>query len=347
MIKLLLVSPKTEQSKGGIAIWTERFLNRCNAHGIECYLVNTEVVGKRREDGTAKRNIVDETFRTIRIFKDLSEALKGNTLDVAHLNTSCGTFGLFRDYIIAKIIKKKQIRLITQFHCDVPYWINNKISKKCLKKLVSISDQRLVLCENSRLYLESNFGIDSIKVPNFVDESVIRKDEKEISKNLSTAFFVGRVEEAKGAKELYELATHFSNISFRLAGSISDTVLGWNKPTNVELLGPLPHDDIISEMDNADVFIFPSHSEGFSLALTEAMARGLPCIATDVGANKEMLENQGGVIVNVGDTYSAAIALESMQNLHKRKEMSAWNSKKVRSFYTVEAVMSQISELYK
>ena len=81
--------------------------------------------------------------------------------------------------------------------------------------------------------------------------------------------------------------------------------------------------------------------------MLEAMTRGLPCIATDVGANKEMLENQGGVIVNIGDTDSAAIALESMQNFHKRKEMSAWNSQKVRSFYTVEAVMSQISELYK
>ena len=50
-------------------------------------------------------------------------------------------------------------------------------------------------------------------------------------------------------------------------------------------------------LDKADVFLFPSYTEGFSISLTEAMASGLPCIASDVGANQDMLENHGGILI--------------------------------------------------
>jgi glycosyltransferase involved in cell wall biosynthesis len=40
---------------------------------------------------------------------------------------------------------------------------------------------------------------------------------------------------------------------------------------------------------SVDVFVLPSRSEGMSNALLEAMAIGLPCIATDVGSNRELL----------------------------------------------------------
>ena len=47
MIKLLLVSPKTEQSKGGIAVWTDAFLENCDKYGISCDLLNIATIGKR------------------------------------------------------------------------------------------------------------------------------------------------------------------------------------------------------------------------------------------------------------------------------------------------------------
>ena len=111
-MKLLLVSVKSEVSRGGIAVWTDRYLSQCKTHGINCTLINTEAVGKRAEQGTAKRSLRDEFVRTRRIFKDLEGALKTD-FDAAHLNTSCGTFGLFRDYFIARKIKRKGIPLVT------------------------------------------------------------------------------------------------------------------------------------------------------------------------------------------------------------------------------------------
>lgn len=344
-MKLLLVSVKSEVSRGGIAVWTDRYLSRCGEHGIDCVLVNTEIVGKRAQQATAKRNIVDEFVRTRRIFKDLEGALKTN-FDAAHLNTSCGTFGLFRDYFIARKIKKKGIPLVTHYHCDIPYWIHNPVSRAVLGKLAKFSDRNLVLCENSRRYLEEQFGVESVKVPNFIEESVVRIEPKDIQESPKRVFFVGRVEEAKGAAEMYALAKRFPALIFELVGEVSDAVAAWDQPENVLLPGGQPHDQVIEALDRADLFLFPSHSEGFSVALMEAMARGVPALATDVGANGDMLADGCGIVVAKGDVDAMEQAILEMQDADVRESMSRKAMEKVRTRYTTDAVLTLIKSMY-
>jgi glycosyltransferase involved in cell wall biosynthesis len=62
----------------------------------------------------------------------------------------------------------------------------------------------------------------------------------------------------------------------------------------------------------ADVLVLPSHSEGSSNVLLEAMAAGVPIVATTAGGNPEIvLDGQTGLLVRVGDLrgLAAAIAL--------------------------------------
>lgn len=62
-------------------------------------------------------------------------------------------------------------------------------------------------------------------------------------------------------------------------------------------------DDVVEVMAGMDIFVMPSHEEGFSNALLEAMLSGLPVVATDVGGNREALENgQLGYLVPPKDT---------------------------------------------
>ena len=196
-MKILLISVRSDKTKGGISTWTERYFEESKSFGFTVDLVNTEVTGKRLSDSTAKRSFFDEIGRTKRIFQDLDHFLndKSKSYDAVHLNTSCGNFGLFRDYIMARRIKKKKLKLITHFHCDIPYWIHNSLNRKYVGKLAKLSDVNLVLCENSRKYLEENFGISSIKFPNFINETLILQNDKKISSDISKVFL--SVESAK------------------------------------------------------------------------------------------------------------------------------------------------------
>jgi len=60
-----------------------------------------------------------------------------------------------------------------------------------------------------------------------------------------------------------------------------------------------------------DVFVLSSTEEGMSNALMEAMAAGLPIVATDVGGNRETL-GDGGLIVPANDSEKLAVAIESL-----------------------------------
>lgn len=347
-MKILLISPKMEKPNGGIAVWTNEYLAWCEKNGVDCHVVNTAAIGTRAEDGNAKRNYLDEFKRSRDIFKQIKKALKNNSFDVVHLNSSCGTFGIIRDYFSAKIIQSKfpRLRLITHFHCDIPYQIGNPVSLYFLKKLVAVSAKNLVLCRNSQQYLKNLCGVDSTLIPNFIAKEMVATESKKISKRLKTVFYVGRVEKAKGMGELFSAARDFPEIRFELAGAVSGEMKQTVKSDNVILLGAVPHEKVLEYMDRSDMFVFPSHSEGFSVALLESMSRGLPCIATDVGANSDMLEGGCGIVVSAKDVSALKGAIEKMQSPEQRKAMSCACIEKVKNHYTLDRVMKRIIEIY-
>lgn len=344
-MKVLLISVKSEKMKGGIATWTNQYLSGCGDANIQCNIVNTEVFRESAVQATCKRNLKDEFIRTRRINRELHIYLKQSHYDIAHLNTSIGFFGVIRDYYLAKNIVRHGIPLVVHFHCDIPYWVRNPLIKCYLKKLLQLSKINFVLCKNSHQYLWHEFNKDSVFVPNFINEKLIIK-RKVINTEIKKICFVGRVSEAKGAQEIFNVAIKFPNIQFKLAGEVSAEIESCSIPSNVELLGTLSHDKIINLLDESDLFLFPSHTEGFSMALAESMARGVPAIATDVGANANMLETNGGITVRVGDTEAMTDAVKKMQNSALRQEMSNWCIDKVKTYYTVGKVMDRIKTLY-
>jgi glycosyltransferase involved in cell wall biosynthesis len=66
----------------------------------------------------------------------------------------------------------------------------------------------------------------------------------------------------------------------------------------------------------SDFFVLPSLAEGFSLALVEALAAGLPTVATDVGGASEVIQSgQGGILVPPADSAALAAALNHLLSL--------------------------------
>ena len=347
-MKVLLVSVVTQNSKGGIATWTDTYLSECHKYDIDCSLLNIATIGRRAKQGNAKRSLKDEVRRTKKIFDDLRRLLKESEYDVVHLNTSGATFGVIRDYLIAKAIAKKQTsaKIIVHFHCDIEFQIKKNLQKSFLKKMMTLTKTALVLNSSSYNYLKQTFGIDSIIVPNFIELSAVKTTPVIIQREISKALFVGYIQEQKGARELFWLAEECPEVNFRLIGEVHDDIKTWDKPHNLVFCGTKKREEIFEMLDDSDLFVFPTHSEGFSLALLESMARGIPSIVTNVGANIDMIENKGGCVVDIEDVVAMKKAITYMNDMEVRKEMSDWLVKKVREKYTVEEVFRRIADIY-
>lgn len=105
----------------------------------------------------------------------------------------------------------------------------------------------------------------------------------------------------------------------------------------------------IEILQAADVFILPSLLEGLSLSLLEAMACGLACVATDAGADGEVLEGGAGIILNTHRVTSQLNTLLPL--LRDHTEWTTLLGQKARARvlerYTLSGNISQLEILYK
>jgi len=98
----------------------------------------------------------------------------------------------------------------------------------------------------------------------------------------------------------------------------------------------------------ADIFVLPSRWEGMPNALLEAMAAGLPAVATAVGAVPEMVvDGREALVVPPGDAGALARALAELATRPtRRREMGALARQRVENAYRIEATVAQTERLY-
>ena len=120
-----------------------------------------------------------------------------------------------------------------------------------------------------------------------------------------------------------------ADLRVRIAGrgAMHDDLAGLIEPRfrdRVELLGHV--EDMPAFYNDLDLFVLPSDAEGLPNALLEAMASGLPCIATRVGGVPEIFEcSQYGVPVEPGDTGGLAGAIAQLaKDEGRRLDSAAW-----------------------
>lgn len=344
-LDILLISPLPSPA-GGIATWTESYLKSEIIKKQNVKVINTSVIGDRINSFKNKK-ILEEIKRNISIYIKLSKTLKKNKFDVAHLNTSCSKTGMIRDLLCARKIKKAGYKLILQCHCNIPSMLNDNFSTWLFKKLVNNSDSVLVINADSNQYVNKVLKRENIIVSNFIDYKIINDSSlKYISDEIKTIIFVGHVTKSKGCNEVIEVAKVFPNINFRLVGNLSKSYKNIHCSENVKFIGEVSKDNVLLEMKKADLLLFPSHTEGFPLVVLEAMAYGLPIISTSVGAIPEMIEKNGGVLIDVGDVPAIISAVNEIQDPSIRRQMSTWNQNKIRSCYSTEVVLKKICDIY-
>jgi glycosyltransferase involved in cell wall biosynthesis len=115
----------------------------------------------------------------------------------------------------------------------------------------------------------------------------------------------------------------------------------------VRFLGP--REDVPDVLAAVDIGVLPSHEEGFSNALLEMLAAGLPVVATDVGGNREALEGMHGCyLVPKADPAALADALRRLiRELSEQPQQRAARIDAIRQRFPVSAMVDRYVELYR
>ena len=169
-------------------------------------------------------------------------------------------------------------------------------------------------------------GIDVIKFCPLV-KSVARA-ELNIPEDAKVLISVGALVDRKGFHRVIEvlpaLVAKYPELIYLIVGGdspegnirerLEQQVKTLKLENNVRFLGAYPSEQLKLPLSAADLFVLATANEGWANVFLEAMACGLPVITTEVGGNKEVVNNPGlGTVVPFGD--SAALLAALLQGL--------------------------------
>jgi glycosyltransferase involved in cell wall biosynthesis len=115
----------------------------------------------------------------------------------------------------------------------------------------------------------------------------------------------------------------------------------------VVFAAPVP--DVADLLRAADAFVLPSVAEGMSNSLLEAMAAGLPCVASDIGGNQDLLGHEdAGLLVPGGSPERWTEALTKLlSDASLRERLGAAARRRVENEFALERIVPRYVRLYR
>jgi glycosyltransferase involved in cell wall biosynthesis len=243
----------------------------------------------------------------------------------------------------------------------------NIIGKKILKKAKRI---HLLTQEEKEHFLEfyPEFENKIRIIPNGLDLSQFEIDLNKSGlikkypylKDKKIVLFLSRINWKKGLDVLIPAFAKLykEDKSFHLLIAGKDDGDGYEKKVKqwvsdyglldaVTFTGLLTGKDKLMAFYGSDLFVLPSYSENFGVAVVEAMACGIPIVVSDkVGISREIKQYDAGTIVktNVYDVYNGIKNV--FQNLDKAKEMALNAEKMVHNLYDINKVADEMIKMY-
>lgn len=196
-------------------------------------------------------------------------------------------------------------------------------------------------------------------IPNGVDaDQFVPKVDYKIVQNVVQLIFTGRLHTQKGldvllqafsqvVKQKPEICWKLSLVGTGpLRSQLENMAYQLEIEQEVEFVGPV--DDVTPYLAKADIFVLPSRSEGMSNALLEAMACALPCIATRISGNVDLIkESQNGILVPCEDTQALASAIIALAIDNKlRSDLGCAARQTVETQYSLDSVADHYIKLY-
>lgn len=194
-----------------------------------------------------------------------------------------------------------------------------KLSSSYEKDALNWADAITVISKEAQEFY-TKLGFKVYLVPNAIDIASLPKLEERLYEK--QVIFAGRLSKEKGILDVLEMSSKLpQDIHLLILGSgpEEDKMHKATKSrSNIHFLGHTPRERTISLIRGSDMLIQPSLAEAISSTLLEAMSCKTPIIATNVGGNKELLENNiSGVII---EPNSPQQILDGIMDLFLNKE---------------------------
>ena len=250
--------------------------------------------------------------------------------------------------------------IVTEHFTGFPRGLIRGLEKLKAKFAFERADLVCPVSESLRRSIES-YGIRARfqVVPNVVDTSLFHpgEDKDRVRKdNKKRLLLVALLDPKKGVPYLLEALA-------RLKEKRNDFVLdivgdGPNRAEYEELTRKLGLQDIVrfhglkskqevaEFMRKADVFVLPSEWENLPCVIIEAMASGLPVVATNVGGIPEMVSNEVGLLVPPRDSEKLMQALDHMLDTVSKHYPGGSIAARARDLYSYENVGKKLTKLY-
>lgn len=226
------------------------------------------------------------------------------------------------------------------------------------KPIIQNADAVLALTEDMKQKMQRMCDREIFIVPNGVDLEMFEiSSGGQKSGNSKTIIFVGRLHPVKGVQYLIEAMTivhqEMPEIELVIVGDgverarLEELAKRLNQDSYIQFTGRIPQGSIPRFMHQADIFALSSLSEGLPVVLLEAMAAGLPIIATNVGGIPDIVkEGVNGYLVNVKNPNEIADKiLFLLQNYGVWEEISVNNREKAKLF-AWDKVTETVEKIY-
>lgn len=231
--------------------------------------------------------------------------------------------------------------------------------KKINKELI-LADQIIVASQHTKNSLLETLNIPDYKIEIIyygiqeIAERINNTTRKKIDKNeLIKLLYVGRVSDTKGINYLLDamdnLTEKFENIELNIVGHIEEDFKEYlhnhiSDKHNINIIGPIPHNELDKYYTSAHAFVFPSLSEGSGMVISEAMSVGLPVITTR-NANWIIENNVNGIVIKEHSVEEIVKMVEKIILDDNLREKIAINSLRDAKKYTWDFYMKEITKV--
>jgi glycosyltransferase involved in cell wall biosynthesis len=332
-----------------------------------------------RGDGTLRRcfqslpdsRIVIVDRRTpVAALRRLIRELRTSKIQVLHsFLTSANVYSLLGSLFLPQLKVVIGLRdSIPDSHYGSPIRrIQTRLLSFVLRRLRFFSDVFVTNSEAGRLAYEERFRIRSVVIPNGVDtqkfkpDSVARDLLRQVVGEAAEVKFVGIVANCTGYKD-YPTFILAAKVIVEKLGDVHFICIGEDRTdTGARVkdlvresgLEPVFHflgtrQDVHQLVPGLDVLCSSSVTEGFSNAVAEAMACGVPCVVTDVGDSRRIVGDTG-IVVPPRSPEALAVGVIALLNKSaaERKSLSFAARRRIVQTFEVAEMTRQHESLYR